>query len=172
MSEPVRSIIIQLKGDVTYATMLSGYDGELIARHACARRNPKDAYNRYEGARIALARVLGVDPFPEQKDASMTCGGTFCKAPEKPKKDPNVFKVGDRVRTKGSPFTPSCQNRPGVVARVDELFKEIELAVLRADGYKTTQYAYFDRPGSCLEHWDDETMGVNPFTNKKEARKK
>lgn len=168
MSEPTRSIIIQLKGDVTYATMLSGYDGELVARHACARRNPKDEYNRYEGARIALARVLGVDPFPETKNVESKVVIT----PIKSKKDPNVFKVGDRVRTKTMPFAFWCQNRPGVVIDIDETIPEIKLLVEDSKCAKYAQWCSADGPSEFIEHWDDETMGKHPFTNKKEARKK
>lgn len=182
MSEPVRSIIIQLKGDVTYATMLSGYDGELVARHACARRNPKDEYNRYEGARIALARVLGVDPFPEQKDGHivndyMNVKGTFCKAPEKPKKDPNVFKVGDRVRIRANGnFERMFWDKPGVVTNRTLLPFIDDEAILTIKIHDGISGFYLFCPahigGRYIEHWDDETMGVNPFTNKKEARKK
>lgn len=176
MSEPTRSIIIQLKGDVTYATMLSGYDGELVARHACARRNPKDEYNRYEGARIALARVLGVDPFPETEIENVE--NKVVITPIKPKKDPYFFEVGDQVRTRKCPFVSFCRNRPAVVTYVRADSNSLHLTVLVQTEHcgKHEQICTVYRNGADyeapIEHWDEETMGKHPFTNKKEARKK
>lgn len=79
------TILIRLNGDETMAALLAdGYrpDRVEIAR---ARRNPDDTYDAYEGARIALARLYGKEPFPEAKP--------------KPTK-PQRFKVGDLARVK------------------------------------------------------------------------
>ena len=61
---PCRSILITFNGDTTHATHLTGYTGDVRTRSARAKCHEDDAYNAYEGARIALARLYGVDPFP------------------------------------------------------------------------------------------------------------
>lgn len=89
---PCKSVLITFHGDTTHATQLTGYDHDTRTKSACAKRNPADEYNAYEGARIALARLFGVNPFPEQENVA---------APEKPatpEKKPLEYKVGARVR--------------------------------------------------------------------------
>lgn len=89
---PCKSVLITFHGDTTHATQLTGYDHDTRTKSACAKRNPTDEYSAYEGARIALARLFGVDPFPEQESVA---------APEKPatpEKKPLEYKVGARVR--------------------------------------------------------------------------
>lgn len=89
---PCKSVLITFHGDTTHATQLTGYDHDTRTKSAYAKRNPTDEYNAYEGARIALARLFGVDPFPElaEKEA----------APEAPvpEKKPLEYKAGARVR--------------------------------------------------------------------------
>ena len=90
---PCKSVLITFHGDTTHATQLTGYDHDTRTKSACAKRNPTDEYNAYEGARIALARLFGVNPFPEQENKEA--------APEKPatpEKKPLEYKVGTRVR--------------------------------------------------------------------------
>lgn len=88
---PCKSVLITFHGDTTHATQLTGYDHDTRTKSACAKRNPADEYNAYEGARIALARLFGVNPFPEMENAA---------APEAPapEKKPLEYKVGARVR--------------------------------------------------------------------------
>lgn len=89
---PCKSVLITFHGDTTHATQLTGYDHDTRTKSACAKRNPTDAYNAYEGARIALARLFGVNPFPEPEKKEA--------APETPapEKKPLEYKVGARVR--------------------------------------------------------------------------
>ena len=61
---PCRSILITFNGDTTHATHLTGYSGDVRTKSASAKCHADDAFNAYEGARIALARLYGVDPFP------------------------------------------------------------------------------------------------------------
>ena len=61
---PCRSVLITFNGDTTHATHLTGYSGDVRTKSATAKCHADDAYNAYEGARIALARLFGVDPFP------------------------------------------------------------------------------------------------------------
>ena len=85
---PCKSVLITFHGDTTHATQLTGYDHDTRTKSACAKRNPTDEYNAYEGARIALARLFGVDPFPEQENKEAA-----------PKKEPEPeLKKGVRVR--------------------------------------------------------------------------
>lgn len=83
---PCKSVLITFHGDTTHATQLTGYDHDTRTKSACAKRNPTDEYNAYEGARIALARLFGVNPFPEQENVAA------------PKKKPLEYKVGARIR--------------------------------------------------------------------------
>jgi len=88
---PCKSVLITFHGDTTHATQLTGYDHDTRTKSACAKRNPTDEYNAYEGARIALARLFGVDPFPEMENKEA--------APEAPAPEKKLeYKVGARVR--------------------------------------------------------------------------
>ena len=89
---PCKSVLITFHGDTTHATQLTGYDHDTRTKSACAKRNPTDEYNAYEGARIALARLFGVNPFPEQENAATP------EKPATPEKKPLEYKVGSRVR--------------------------------------------------------------------------
>lgn len=62
---PCKSVLITFHGDTTHATLLTGYDHDTRTRSAWAKRNHDDPYDAYEGARVALARLFGKDPFPE-----------------------------------------------------------------------------------------------------------
>ena len=71
---PVKSIIITFNGNKTYATQLTAYAGEVRVRSAEAKCNPDDPFVAYEGARIALARLYGVDPFPVDPEPKFEVG--------------------------------------------------------------------------------------------------
>jgi hypothetical protein len=77
---PTKSILITFEGNTTRATMLTGYTGDTRTKTAFAKCNPADEYNAFEGARIALARLFGLEPFFEE-----------------PNPEPQ-FEVGDIVR--------------------------------------------------------------------------
>lgn len=110
MSEKMKAasnatIVIRLKGDETTATLIQDkFPGERISR-ARARRNPDDAYNAYEGARIALARLFEEDPFPKAAE------------PEKPIR----FKVGDQARVGKRAFLTMGRYETGDLVEITEV---------------------------------------------------
>lgn len=110
MSEKMKAasnatILIRLKGDETTATLIQDkFPGERISR-ARTKRNPSDAYNAYEGARIALARLFEEDPFP--------------KAAE-PKKHIR-FKVGDQARVGDRAFLTGGRYETGDLVEIVEV---------------------------------------------------
>ena len=110
MSEKMKAasnatILIQLKGDETTATLIPDkFPGERINR-ARARRNPDDAYNAYEGARIALARLFEEDPFPKAAE------------PEKHVR----FEVGDRARVSDRAFLTLGRYETGDLVKIMEV---------------------------------------------------
>jgi len=110
MSEKMKAasnatIVIRLKGDETTATLIQDkFPGERISRSR-ARRNPDDAYNAYEGARIALARLFEEDPFPEEKE------------PKKPVR----FKAGDRARVGDRTFLSMGRYETGDLVEIAEV---------------------------------------------------
>ena len=59
MTKKNKNILISFEGNVTRATLI---DGDTVST-ATAKWNPADLYSSYEGARIALARLFGVEPF-------------------------------------------------------------------------------------------------------------
>lgn len=65
---PTKSVLITFEGDTTRATLLTDYTGDTRAKTAFAKRNPADPYHPYEGARVALARLFGLEPFPEDPE--------------------------------------------------------------------------------------------------------
>lgn len=102
------TIIIRLNGDETTATLIRDEFPTQTIRRTCARRNPADTYDAYEGARIALDRLYGKDPFPKEP------------VPEKPFVP--SFQEGDLVRTRNDDvFVPGCRNRLARVRRVTRI---------------------------------------------------
>lgn len=110
MSEKMKAasnatIVIRLKGDETTATLIQDkFPGERISRSR-ARRNPDDAYNAYEGARIALARLFEEDPFPKEKE------------PKKPVR----FKAGDQARVGDHTFLSMGNYETGDLVEIVEV---------------------------------------------------
>lgn len=110
MSEKMKAasnatIVIRLKGDETTATLIQDkFPGERISRSR-ARRNPDDAYNAYEGARIALARLFEEDPFPKAAE------------PEKPVR----FKAGDQARVSDRAFLTLGRYETGDLVEIMEV---------------------------------------------------
>lgn len=99
------TILIRLKGDETTATLIQDkFPGERISRSR-ARRNPDDAYNTYEGARIALARLFEEDPFPKAAE------------PEKPIR----FKAGDQARVGDRTFLSMGRYETGDLVEIVEV---------------------------------------------------
>ena len=94
------TIVIRLNGDETTATILG--DEFLTGRitRTLAKRNPKDEYDAYIGARVALDRLFDKDFFEEYQEDD---------APKKDKateKTQPRWKIGDRVIATGHPINP------------------------------------------------------------------
>ena len=93
-------IIIRLNGDETVASILDCDFGIGCTGQAIAKRNPKDEYDAYIGARVALDRLFGKDFFEEyQEDAEPK------KANEPEKTRAPKFQVGDIVRVTNAGIT-------------------------------------------------------------------
>lgn len=107
-------IVIRLNGDETVATILDselGFNGQAVAK-----RNPKDEYDAYIGARVALDRLFDKDFFEEhQKDDEPEKD----KAPEKTQPQ---WKIGDRVIATGHPINPEYYGKEGKVTKVRPAF--------------------------------------------------
>ena len=90
------TIVIRLNGDETTATILSDEFDAGITR-TVAHRNPKDEYDDYIGARVALDRLFDKEFFgenlaeaaPEKSDATEKTEAT---------EEETEFQVGDIVR--------------------------------------------------------------------------
>lgn len=78
-TEPKKSIHISFEGNTTRATLLTDYHGDTRTKTAFAKYNPDDAkqglpYGEYEGARIAVCRLFGVEPFPKDDEPQFDVG--------------------------------------------------------------------------------------------------
>lgn len=97
------TIVIRLNGDETMLAYLPDNPGQ-ITRHTFAKRNPKDEYDAYIGARVALDRLFGKDFFEEHQEDDEPK-----KAPDPEKteatEEENKFQVGDIVRVTNSTFS-------------------------------------------------------------------
>ena len=97
-------IIIRLNGDETVASILDCDFGIGCTGQAIAKRNPKDEYDAYIGARVALDRLFDkaffgehlVEATPEKADAT--------EKTEAPTEE-TEFQVGDIVRVTNSSIT-------------------------------------------------------------------
>ena len=98
------TIVIRLNGDETTATiMVDEFKTSKITR-TLAKRNPKDEYDAYIGARVALDRLFDkddmfADKMPEGTKKALKPGKT-----EAPKEE-TEFQVGDIVRVTNSTFS-------------------------------------------------------------------
>ena len=93
-------IIIRLNGDETVASILDCDFGIGCTGQAIAKRNPKDEYDAYIGARVALDRLFGKDFFEEYQEDDEPK-----KANEPEKTRAPRFLVGDIVRVTNSSIT-------------------------------------------------------------------
>ena len=94
------TIVIRLNGDETTATIMGDEFRTRITR-TLAKRNPKDEYDAYIGARVALDRLFDkeffgenlVEAAPEKADATEKTEAT---------EEETKFQVGDIVRVTNS----------------------------------------------------------------------
>lgn len=66
--KPVQTITITRSGNAVSANVTNWYEREVNGVTAVARCHPNDTFDFYEGARIALARAFGKDPFPKTEE--------------------------------------------------------------------------------------------------------
>lgn len=95
-------IVIRLNGDETVATILNselGFNGPAVAK-----RNPKDEYDAYIGARVALDRLFDKDFFEEHQEDDDPKKSADSEETETPKGGPK-FQVGDIVRVTNAYLT-------------------------------------------------------------------
>ena len=86
------TIVIRLNGDETTATLMGDEFRTRITR-SLAKRSPKDEYDAYIGARVALDRLFDKEFFGEHQE-----DGEPKKANEPEKTRAPKFQVGDIVR--------------------------------------------------------------------------
>ena len=86
------TIVIRLNGDETTATLMGDEFRTRITR-TIAKRSPKDEYDAYIGARVALDRLFDKDFFEEHQETDEPK-----KANEPEKTRSPKFQVGDIVR--------------------------------------------------------------------------
>ena len=101
------TIVIRLNGDETTATILGDEFKISGITRTIAKRNPKDEYDAYIGARVALDRLFDKDFFEEHQEDD---------EPKKAKEEPKPrWKVGDKVV---SVRVPICEEFFGQVGTV------------------------------------------------------
>lgn len=67
--KPTQAIMIEVSGNTVWAHVANAYGQRLECVAGSARCHPNDTFDFYEGARIALARAFGKNPFPKTADA-------------------------------------------------------------------------------------------------------
>ena len=90
------TIVIRLNGDETTATIMGDEFRTRITR-TLAKRNPKDEYDAYIGARVALDRLFDKDGMFADKMPEETKKAPEPEKTEAPKEE-TEFQVGDIVR--------------------------------------------------------------------------
>ena len=106
-------ITITTDGRATLAMKATHRGEDIEVSTGMANCRPGDAYSEYEGARIALARLYGVDPFPE-------CVGKDDAPQEKGHWEPATrrnCRVGSRVRVVAEDFSEGAyqQGDSGII---------------------------------------------------------
>lgn len=67
--KPTQAIMIEVSGNTVWAHVANAHEEHLECIAGYAKCHPNDTFDFYEGARIALARAFGKDPFPKTDDA-------------------------------------------------------------------------------------------------------
>lgn len=98
------TIVIRLNGDETTATLMGDEFQARITR-TIAYRNPKDEYDAYIGARVALDRLFDKDDMFADKKPEEPKKANEPKKTESPKKVDAEFQVGDIVRVTNASLT-------------------------------------------------------------------
>ena len=126
---PKKSIRISFEGNTTRATMLTDYHGDTYTKTAFAKYNPVDAkqgfpYSEFEGARIALARLFGLEPFTKDDEPQFKEGDIvrLNVSDERRSMVKNALcKVELRAPNKMTPYVVKILDEPNTA---DRLFKK------------------------------------------------
>ena len=97
------TIVIRLNGDETTATIMGGEFCTRITR-TLAKRNPKDEYDAYIGARVALDRLFDKEFFGEHLVEAAPEKASATEKTEATEEE-TKFQVGDIVRVTNSTFS-------------------------------------------------------------------
>ena len=97
------TIVIRLNGDETTATIMGDEFRTRITR-TLAKRNPKDEYDAYIGARVALDRLFDKEFFGEHLVEAAPEKADATEKAEAPKEE-TEFQVGDIVRVTNAVIT-------------------------------------------------------------------
>ena len=133
------TIVIRLNGDETMLAYLPDNPGQ-ITRHTFAKRNPKDKYDAYIGARVALDRLFGkysASLFGKSEDATH-------KKDAAPENTQCRWKVGDRVIATGRPIKPEHYGKEGKVTKVGPAFTPGETRYYADFGGRTLTWCSFN----------------------------
>ena len=158
--EPLTGVItITTDGRSTLAMKATHRGEDIEVSTGMANCRPGDVYSEYEGARIALARLYGVDPFPE-------CVGSDASPQEKGHWEPATqenCRVGSRVKVVSATFTDGKYHN-GQEGRVHSYVNYIDSSVhVVFDGNED-----YTKPFCCLrelEVWvPDAPEAPKPFT--------
>lgn len=104
------TIVIRLNGDETTATIMGDEFRTRITR-SLAKRNPKDEYDAYIGARVALDRLFDKEFFGEHQEDD---------EPKKAKEEPKPrWKTGDKVVAVNAPILRAFLGMVGTVTAVE-----------------------------------------------------
>ena len=137
------TIVIRLNGDETTATIMGDEFRTRITR-TLAKRNPKDEYDAYIGARVALDRLF-------DKDSASLFEENEVAAPKKSAGPAPKFQVGDIVRVTCAKLAFG-RYETGDVAVVTRVDKKISI-----DGYGyAIKVRSKERKGSDGYAWEEE----------------
>ena len=98
------TIVIRLNGDETTATIMGDEFKTSRITRTRAKRNPKDEYDAYIGARVALDRLFDKDDMFANKMPEETKKAPKPEKTEAPKEE-TEFRVGDIVRVTNAGIT-------------------------------------------------------------------
>ena len=133
-------VTITTDGRTTLAMKASHRGEDIEVSTGLSHCRPGDVYSEYEGARVALARLYGLDPFPQEAKPQEA------PIPEAPKPFTPSFQVGDivRLREGNNVFSPRLSGKVGKVIQASEIsvqsVKMYGLAVYLNPGEVRHQY--------------------------------
>lgn len=131
------TIVIRLNGDETAATIMGDEFRTRITR-TLAKRNPKDEYDAYIGARVALDRL-----FDKEFSGEHLVEAAPEKAAATEKTQPR-WKIGDRVIATGRPIKPEHYGKEGKVTKVGSAFTPGETRYYADFGGHTQTWCSFN----------------------------